>query len=195
MHAPIRRVHPLICMSLLTLGTVAAADQPRIVENLNKLPLAFEKNQGQAPQGVDFLARARGYSVSLSQGNARVSLQREKAAAPAEVDLRLAGDRRDPIRAARRSLPGKVNYFLGNDPARWRTDIPTFERVEYRGVYRGVDLAYYGEQGRLEYDFIVAPGAHPDAIRLAVDGGRKISIDGAGSLAIETEVVCLAMAR
>jgi hypothetical protein len=175
----------LICLSLWP-GIVALADQAPIVKTFNKLPLAFEKNQGQAPRGVDFLARTAGYSVSLSQGNARVALRREKAAPSAGVDLRLVGARPAPIPAGRKPLPGKVNYFVGSDPTRWHTDIPTFERVEYGSVYRGIDLAYYGNQGRLEYDFIVAPGANPDAIRLAVEGASKISIDGSGGLAIET---------
>jgi hypothetical protein len=166
--------------SLLTLsGLFGAGAAP-------ELPLAFEKNQGQAGQSVDFLARGSGYSVSLSHGNARLALRHDKSAAAAAVDLRLLGANRHPKAATRHALPGKVNYFLGNDPARWRTDIPTCGRVEYSSVYRGIDLAYYGNQGRLEYDFIVAPGAHPDAIRLAVDGARHVRLGDGGELLLET---------
>jgi len=156
------------------------------VENVNKLPLAFEKNQGQASQSVDFLARGAGYSVSLSRGNARLTLRRGKSAVPATVELRLDGARRDPKAITRHALPGRVNYFLGNDPSRWRTDIPTFSRVEYSSVYDGIDLAYYGDQGRLEYDFMVAPGANPNVIRLALDGARNVHVDDSGGLAFET---------
>jgi hypothetical protein len=53
-------------------------------------------------------------------------------------------------------LPGVANYFIGKDPAAWHTDIATFRQVRYPGVYRGVDLVYYGNQGQLEYDFVVA---------------------------------------
>ena len=76
---------------------------------------------------------------------------------------------------------------MGSDPARWRSDIPTCGRVEYSSVYRGIDLAYYGTQERLEYDFIVAPGAHPDAIRLALDGARNVRVGDGGELVLETE--------
>ena len=165
----------------------ASVPAPRVVETLNKVPLAFEKNQGQTLQSVEFLARGAGYSVFLSRGNARVALRHDKSAAPVAVDLRLLGASRNPKVATRVALPGHVNYFLGNDPARWRTDVPTFGRVEYSSVYRGIDLAYYGNQGRLEYDFIVAPGAHPDAIRLTVDGARNVHVSDGGDLVLETE--------
>ncbi|MGD0364978.1 MAG: SBBP repeat-containing protein, partial [Bryobacteraceae bacterium] len=157
-----------------------------IGEEFHKLPLAFEKNQGQAGPSVDYLARGGGYSVFLSGGSARLTVRQSKSAAPAAVDLRLAGARRNPKVGTRNSLPGKVNYFIGNDPARWRTEIPTFGRVEYSAVYPGIDLAYYGNQGRLEYDFILAPGADPSAIRLAVDGARNIRVDDGGDLVLET---------
>jgi hypothetical protein len=71
-------------------------------------------------------------------------------------------------------LPGKANYFIGNDPKKWRSNVPTFAKVKYHGVYPGVDLVYYGNQsGQLEYDFVVAPGADPSAISLAVDAARQ----------------------
>jgi len=69
-------------------------------------------------------------------------------------------------------LPGKANYFIGNDPKKWRTNVPTYAKVRYHDVYPGVDLVYYGNQGgQLEYDFIVAPGADPRAITLDVGAG------------------------
>ena len=159
---------------------------PSAVESLHNLPLAFEKNNGQAPAATEFLARGAGYGVALSRGNAHILLKGGQTASPAAVDLRLAGARNGLKAAGRRPLPGKVNYFIGNDPSRWRTDIPAFERVEYSGVYPGVDLAYYGRQGRLEYDFTVSPGAHPDAIRIELQGARGLRIDSQGSLVLET---------
>jgi hypothetical protein len=71
-------------------------------------------------------------------------------------------------------LPGKVNYFIGNDPEKWRTDVSTYAQVRYRNVYPGIDLVYYGNQdGELEYDFVVAPGASPNSILLAIDAGER----------------------
>jgi hypothetical protein len=65
-------------------------------------------------------------------------------------------------------LPGKSNYFIGNDPKKWRTNVPNYAKVKYANVYPGVDLVYYGNQGKLEYDFVVQPGADPGSIQLAV---------------------------
>ncbi len=135
---------------------------------------------------MDFLARGSGYAVALSGGNARILLRRDASASPAVIDLRLAGARTNPKAAGLKPLPGKVNYFIGNDPSRWRVDVSTFARVEYEGVYPGVDLAYYGRQGRLEYDFIVAPGADPAPIRLGFRGAQGLRIDSSGDLVLET---------
>ena len=68
-------------------------------------------------------------------------------------------------------LPGEVNYFIGNDPKKWRTNISTYSKVQYREVYPGIDAVFYGNAQDLEYDFVVAPGADPGRIRLAIDGG------------------------
>lgn len=78
--------------------------------------------------------------------------------------MKLAGANRQPRISGLDELAGKNNYFLGNDPRQWKTDVPTYGKVKYEGVYRGVDLVYYGNQQQLEYDFIVAPGADPKQI-------------------------------
>jgi hypothetical protein len=75
--------------------------------------------------------------------------------------MQVVGGNSAPAVVGQDTLPGKVNYFLGNDPAQWHTHISTFARVEYQNVYPGINLDYYGRQGQLEYDFVVAPGADP----------------------------------
>ncbi len=109
--------------------------------------------------------------------------------------MRLIGANASAAVTGAGELPGKSNYFLGNDPHKWRTNVPTYARVKYKDVYQGVDLVYYGSQsGRLEYDFVVAPGANPTAIALAVgaepprahrDAPLQIAADG--DLVIPTE--------
>ena len=81
-------------------------------------------------------------------------------------------------------LPGTANYFLGNDPARWRTRVPTFAKVHYTGVYPGIDLIYYGNQRRLEYDFVVAPHANPRQVALHFSGAQQLTLDDLGNLHI-----------
>jgi hypothetical protein len=93
--------------------------------------------------------------------------------------MELVGANEGAQAAALEELPGKSNYFIGNDPKKWRTGVPTYAKVKYQSVYPGVDLVYYGNQRQLEYDFVVAPGADAKAIRLKFDGAEKLSVDGA----------------
>ncbi|PYV14885.1 MAG: hypothetical protein DMG21_16690 [Acidobacteria bacterium] len=90
---------------------------------------------------------------------------------PEVLRMKLVGANRTAKVTGLDELPGKANYFIGNDPKKWRTDVPTYAKVQYRDVYPGIDLVYYGNQGKLEYDFVVAPGADPNAIALAVGAG------------------------
>jgi hypothetical protein len=96
--------------------------------------------------------------------------------------MKLVGANPEPQVMGLDELPGKVNYFLGNDPTKWRTDVPTYAKVRYKDIYPGVDLVYYGNQRQLEYDFIVAPGADPTAVTLAFQGAEKLDIDAQGDL-------------
>jgi hypothetical protein len=112
--------------------------------------------------------------------------------APAVLRMSLVSANPNPQVAGMEELPGKSNYFLGNDPKNWRTDVPNYARVRYQEVYPGVDLVYYGRQGQLEYDFVVAPGADPRAIGLDVGRvgnapGRPLRIDPQGDLVVPVE--------
>ena len=80
-------------------------------------------------------------------------------------------------------LPGVSNYFIGRDRAKWQTGVPHFAKVGYEGVYPGIDLVFYGtNQRQLEYDFTVAPGADPGAIKLAIEGAKRLEITKSGDL-------------
>jgi len=83
-------------------------------------------------------------------------------------------------------LPGKVNYIRGNDPRQWKLGVPTYAQVTYQDVYPGVDVVYYGNQQQLEFDLVVKPGTDPQAIRMKFDGARKVSLDAAGQLVLDT---------
>src|SRR5271154_2729102 len=81
-------------------------------------------------------------------------------------------------------LPGTSNYFIGNDPAKWRSGVPTYAKVKYAGVYSGIDLVYYGNERQLEYDFILAPGSDPHRIAFDVRGAKPIRRDARGDLVL-----------
>jgi uncharacterized protein (TIGR03437 family) len=143
-----------------------------------QIPIAFEPNRGQAGNGAEFVARAVGYSLALHGGTAEFFSRGWRVTATP------LGAR--PSRAhAEQPLPGSSTYLKG-DSSRWVRDLPTFGRVRYDAIYPGIDLIYYGNQGTLEYDYIVAPGTDPRQIRLAIQGARRLSLDPAGDLIIET---------
>jgi photosystem II stability/assembly factor-like uncharacterized protein len=113
----------------------------------------------------------------------------EKAAAPEKAVLRmkLEGTNSEAEAEGLDELPGKTNYFIGNDPRKWQTNIPSYARVMYRDVYPGVDLIYYARQQQLEYDFVIAPGVDPGSIRLNFEGAQGIEVDAEGDLVLRTE--------
>ena len=91
--------------------------------------------------------------------------------------MQLEGANPAPHIAGREILPGITNYFIGNNPEAWHTHIANFAGVEYRDVYPGIDLVYYGNEGRLEFDFIVSPDGNPNDILLNFISGENIRID------------------
>jgi hypothetical protein len=171
-----------------TAGPAAAAQiQPLpasadTLARLDGLPLRFEANRGQTDRGVRFLARFGAHTLFLTPDSAVVRLTAPTTDAPdSVVGLRWLDANPRSI-AGLEELPGKSNYLIGRDPAGWHTNVPNYARVRYRDIYPGVDLVYYGDGGRLEYDFIVAPGARTDVLRLTVDGARDIQRDAMGNL-------------
>jgi hypothetical protein len=170
--------------------TVGIAKTPQTVhrQSISGLPLNFERNQGQAPGEVQFLAHGPTYAIDITEQGVALTLGRGPRASESmqPVRLRVQGANRASIPRAEDPLPGRVNYFIGNDPAKWRTNIATYGKVRYAAVYPGIDLVYYGTQGKLEYDFTVAPGAAPETIALGFEGARRLSVDERGDLKIRT---------
>ncbi|MGA9307695.1 MAG: SBBP repeat-containing protein [Candidatus Sulfotelmatobacter sp.] len=97
--------------------------------------------------------------------------------------MRLTGAKSTAIRGEN-MLPGMVNYITGSDPRRWRTGVETYGRVRYDGVYPGIDLVFYGNQGRLEFDFLVAPRANVNHIRIALSGISGLQLDAGKDLVL-----------
>ncbi len=116
-----------------------------LLNTYGKLPLAFEVNQGQADSSVKFLSHGNGYALFLT-GTGPVLAFSNKTGQQV-LRLNLVGATSHPQVVGLDELPGKTNYFLGNDPRQWLTNVPTYARVLYRNVYPGVNLVYYGNQG------------------------------------------------
>ena len=152
-----------------------------------RLPLAFEPNIGQAAQPVRFLARGNGYGLYLTSTEAVLALPSWRAAKSAgtpSVKMQFAGANASAALAGTESLPGRSNYFIGNDSSRWLRNVSHFSRVRYSSLYSGIDLDFYGREGHLEYDFEVAPGADPRQIELQFQGADRLQVGQDGDLVL-----------
>lgn len=211
-HTAASRAHKRTTSTPMTAPTAAKLAPPtraQVRAAYGQLPLQFAANRGQMDAQVKFLARGQGYNLFLTATEAvltftkpprqsdvtmhrhetvattATSALRARAASPV-LRMKLAGAATDPQIEGAAELPGKLNYFIGNDPTQWRTNVPTYAQVRYRDVYPGVDVVYYGRQRELEYDLIVAPGVDPDVVKLAFDGAQQLRLDARGDLLIAT---------
>ncbi len=181
-------------------ASAATAQSATIASHYGKLPISFEANQGQAGNSVKFLAHGNGYGLYLTgqeavlelraPQNAKTHLGKHSQGIQTGKDnseiirMQLSGSNAAATAAGVDRLAGTANYFLGSDPSRWKTGVPTYSKVRFSGVYPGVDLVYYGNQSQLEYDFVVAPHADPQAIRLHFAGAEKLALSANGDLSV-----------
>ena len=171
--------------------------------NYGKLPPVFEANQGQTDPQVKFLFRGRGYTAFLTSGSMVLSLRptnvvpiaqkgdvpttpRVPPASTTTMQFRLTGAAKNPAVVGEGQQLGRVNYFIGRDPAKWHTNVPTYASVRYKDVYPGIDLVYYGNHQQLEYDFVISAGADPGQIEFEIQGAEGIRIGQTGSLVLKT---------
>src|SRR2546427_9626636 len=176
-------------ISLLGVGKAVADNAPpvaktQVQEAYGKLPLSFEANRGQTDGRVKFLSRGRGYTLFLTPTEAVLALRHPTKSQQTALRIRLMGANSRSSLVGAEELPGKVNYFIGKDREKWRTNIPTYTQVKHKDVYPGVDLAYYGNQRRLEIYFIFGPRAHPHANKLGGGGGGQPYVGGPGGLVV-----------
>ena len=171
------------------------------------LPLSFEANQGQTDERVKFLARSEGYVLFLTSTEAVMALDNPAAHRKGKensqiskhdftsgslrpprsiVRMRLVGANATPQVEGVEQLPGISNYFAGSDPTQWQINVRTYTAVRYTGVYPGIDMVYHGNQRRLEYDFVVAPGSDPNIIQLSFSGIQGFEITRMGELVLRT---------
>ena len=162
-----------------------AVTKARLNEVYGQLPLSFESNEGQTDPHVDFITRGSGYTLFLTPREAMLALH--SPSAETMLHMKFVGSEAKPQVAGQEQLPGKVNYFIGKDPRRWRAGIATYAKVAYKNLYPGVDLIYYGNQRQLEYDFVVHPGTDPDIIALRFEGAQQLKVDAQGELVLHAD--------
>ncbi|UFP92794.1 SBBP repeat-containing protein [Gloeobacter morelensis] len=143
--------------------------------------VVFEANKGQSAPQVKFLSRHRDSSLFLTAAEAVVALRiNEKTGAA--LRLRWLGANPNLQMVGVQPQAGVSNYYLGSDPQRWQTNVGHYAKVQYRSVYPGIDMVWYGQKRELEYDFVVQPGADLRAIRLELQGAERLELDKQGDL-------------
>lgn len=182
------RCRVLVAACLACGAALGAPVSPQRDADWGQVALQFEANRGQVHKDVRFLARGGRHSIFLTAREAVMVLASSAPdAVPAVLRMTLAGGSPAPAVDGTGELAGRANYFIGDDPAQWRTGVPTYAGVEYRGVYPGIDLVYYGNQRQLEFDFIVAPRADPGVIEMAFSGADRLEIDSLGNLVLHLQ--------
>jgi uncharacterized protein (TIGR03437 family) len=177
-------------LSLFLIAVVASAQRPSTrvsldrtaAANYGKLPLSFEPNHGQTDPGVQFLSRGAGYTIFLSPASATFALRRN-GDGPAVVRMDLLGASAETALQPQDRLPGVTNYLMGGTRGEWPTNLPTYAKARAQNIYPGIDLVYYGTQGQLEYDFVLAPGADPSQISMKFAGAIPV-VDASGDLVL-----------
>src|SRR2546426_925488 len=192
-----------ITKSRPSLPAPSVAGRKSVEEAYGSIPLSFELNRGQADSTVKYLARGSGYVLFLSGDRALLALGQPVRAGkktrtasahfpsrpvgavslkPAALQLKILRASPNARVSGFGDLPGRSNYFIGNDPTKWKTNTPNYSKVRYEGVYPGVDLVFYGSQGRLEYDFVLGAGVNPEIVSLGVEGAKKTRLSLSGDL-------------
>ena len=162
-----------LALSLTAVGLFAQS-----AAQFGNLPLWFE-----AGTPAKFTAHASDAEFAITPAGAEFTLTK-KTGETAACQLRFVGANPAARIAGDQKLSGTINYLLGSDAGQWRAGVPTFAQVRVENIYPGVNVVYYGNRQKLEYDFNLATGTYPSAIALRFDGADKVSVDAQGGLVI-----------
>ena len=169
----------MLCLASISAyaAPIQGTSSARIVEG--GLPILFEPAPGRTAQPINMVGRLPGVTAGFGPGTVRLRLQTQK---PADLAITFTG--------AQAAIPqgdelqkSQSNYPLG-DPSRWRTHVPNYGRVIYRGLYPGIDAVFYGHGELLEHDFLVAAGTDYRQIRMHLSPDARAAVDQDGSLTI-----------
>src|ERR1700716_1609008 len=171
-------------------GLAVGLDSPVALSRSNPvhgLPLVFERYENQRSGEVQFVSRTPGYTVFIEPRQVTMAFRRPSFANHAArpfVRMRMLQSNPSSALPEEPQL-AKANYFVGNDPTRWRTNVSLFGRVRFPSVYKNIDLVYYGNHHQLEYDFVIRPGGAPQSIRFSVSGANRARIEQSGDLVLQ----------
>ncbi|MDI6767050.1 MAG: SBBP repeat-containing protein [Bacteroidota bacterium] len=165
-----------------------------VATNLLSQPLLFERNNRQVDGSVEYFAKtASGITYFFTKEGVTIALtkrshEKEKTLAHS-LKVNFVGANTEPTITAEDQTPSVTNYFRGKDQAKWFRHVPNYQKIRYTNIYDGIDLVYYGNGKKLEYDFVVHPGADPNVIRIKYEGAEEaLKLLENGSVEIATSV-------
>ena len=170
------------CFLLLCGGSLvwAVTPSPSLFE---RQPLRFEEASGT---GFAYVAHGHNYQLAIGAARNDLTWTDPRTHTFAVIRTRFPGANRRATVQGLDPVVAQTNYFLGSASSKWRTGIQNYSRVRVSGIYPGIDLLFHENAGKLEYDFVCAPGADPSAIRFRIDGARRITVDASGDLVLAT---------
>jgi hypothetical protein len=186
--------------------------KPTVASMLSHQPFSFEENKGQTDPRVKFIARSPGAMIFVSPTeltfrldpasdkprgaspreelehyqNGSKQAKRALASMGAAVRMRLVRANPQAEISGMEPLGSRSNYFIGNDPAKWHRGIKSYRRIRLRNVYPGIDVIYYGDGGRLEYDLLVAPHGDPSRVQFEFEGADHTRVEPNGDVLLST---------
>ena len=184
---------PWLCDRSSPVRSFSEFTEQELAKAYGRIPMAFEKNLGQANSPVRYLARFHNSSLYLdptraiwvfqkSQGSTRTRFSRHPSSKFFSLWMRLKGADPNCYSEGLEELPGKSNYLMGGGSSGSKTNIPLYSKVRFKDVYPHIDLVYYGCPSQLEYDFVVKPGGNPRDIQLSLEGAQKVALGKDGDL-------------
>lgn len=180
----VKRGRLMVSIAALVLGLVMIVspnffksipvNSPVTTLNEISLPSAFVPNMGQADTAVQFQTHDSAGTIFFTSHEVVLALPGDTSQA---LHVQFLGNNSQTTVSGVEALPGTVNYILGDSPAQWQTDIPTYEGIIYEQLYPGIDLRYEGTNGRLKGTYHLAAGADPGLIRWQHSGASAVSLD------------------
>ncbi len=163
-------------------------------ETINKsytaIPLNFIPNKGQIDTKAKFYLKGNSYEFYFTPQEAALSFSSQTTNEKKGVTLALQFLHANPdvkIEGLSKAS-GKINYFAGKDKSKWITDLPIYEKIIYRELWKDIDLVFYSKDNALKYDLILHPGASIEDIKLTYRGSKGISLDDKGNLQVHNEL-------
>lgn len=176
----------IMVAALLALTMAPAVADGTVDVDMSRIPLVFIENQGQKSAEVLYHADAAGHSIYFTRDGVVCVAGATENEPGSPVTITMVGQEAGVLVVGEVLLPGTANFFLGSDPGKWFSSVPTYGSVRYAGVLPGVDVIYYGTQGALKRDIRLAAGVDPASVVFRYSGQESLSIDKEGALLLET---------